>query len=311
MFIRKGLFLDQDTGGAGGGAAGGTGAPGGQPPAGGTGAPGGQPPAGGSGGPFDWKSAGVDDLGLAVITDRGWKSPGDLLTSYRNLEKLTGVPPDQIIKLPKADDAKGYTEVFKRLGMPESADKYTIPLPEGDKGEFAKVARDWFHDANLTQSQVTKLSQHWNTHLKAQNDAAMKEIEASNVKDISELKSKWGADYDKNSAVVDKAAETFGMTQEQLNALKSVLGPKAAMEFLHTIGSKLGVESGDVPGMGAGKGAGFAMTAEQAKAEITRLKQDRDFVKLFNSTDPKTRMEARAEMDKLSRIAYPGESTFR
>lgn len=263
------------------------------------------PPMTGSGS-FDWKAAGVDDGGLVMVGDRQWKNPNDLLTSYRNLEKLSGVPPDRLIKLPTDKDGPdAWKPIFQRLGMPETSDKYVVPLPEGDKGEFAKVARDWFHGANMTQSQVTKVAEQWNTFQAAQQKAQTDAIEARNTADVADLKKGWGADYDTNSQLVDKAAEAFGMDQTILDALKQAAGPKKAMEFLHNVGKKLGVEDSSVPGIG-GKGASVQMTPEMAQAEMSRLKNDRTFAQLFNSPDPQQRMEARNTMNRLSQMAHPG-----
>jgi hypothetical protein len=258
---------------------------------------------------FDWKSVGVDDTGLNLINDRQWKSPADLLKSYTNLEKLTGVPADQIIKLPKGNDPNAWNEVYTKLGRPESPEKYVIPVPEGQPKDFANEASKWFHEAGLPQSAVTKIAEKWNGFMEAQQKAATEKQTQEQQIQINDLKKAWGPDYDKNAQVVDRAAETFGMNQAQLSALKQVMGPKAAMEFLHSIGSKIAVEgTGDPAGM-TQRGE-FTMSADQAKAEIARLKSDKDFSKLFISQDPKQRMEARAQMDRLHKLAYPGVTDF-
>ena len=69
----------------------------------------GQPPAAGSGSgdgaaAFDWSKQGLDNDAMALVNDRQWKGIPDVLSSYRNLEKLTGVPPERILKLPGAND---------------------------------------------------------------------------------------------------------------------------------------------------------------------------------------------------------------
>lgn len=256
---------------------------------------------------FDWKSVGVDDIGLNLVNDRQWKSPADLLKSYTNLEKLTGVPPDKLIRLPKDNDPKAWDEVYKKLGRPEAADKYTIPVPEGQPNDFAKKAGEWFFEAGLPQAAVTKIAEKWNSFMSEQQTAATTQMEQENQIQIADLKKAWGPDYDKNAEVVDRAAESFGMNQDQLSALKQVMGPKGAMEFLHKIGSKIAVEKGGQhPGM-ADK-HDFGMTQDAARARIAQLKADRSFAQLFTSQDPKQRMEARAEMDRLHRIAYPGQT---
>lgn len=257
--------------------------------------------------PYDWSKAGLAPEHLNLVTERGWKSPGDVMTSYRHLETATGVPPERLIKLPSAKDAadpKVWRDINLKLGMPESADKYVIPVPEGDKGEFANAVKPWLHEAGISQSAATKLATKWNEYTATQTKAQQTATEQRNLTEVTALKQGWGADYDKNAALVDKAAEQFGMTQAHLDAFKSAMGPKAAMEFLHNIGAKIATEDKSVPGMSGQQGS-FAMTPEAAQAKITQLKGDRDFAKLFNSPDVKQRREARQEMDRLHMIAYP------
>jgi hypothetical protein len=244
-------------------------------------------------------------VGLHTVTTKGWKSPADVVSSYRHLETAIGVPPERLIKLPKdATDQKGWNEVLTKLGRPEKPEAYVIPVPEGDKGEFANVAKNWFHDAGVTQSAATKLATHWNEYIASQQQAQLQKQEQENQISVNALKKEWGPDYGQKAAQVDKAAETFGMTQEQLLALKQVLGPKDAMQFLHNIGSRLGVEDSTVPGL-ATKG-GFQMTQEQARAALEARKTDKNFAKLFTSSDPKQQQEAREEMNRLYQLAYPG-----
>ena len=258
---------------------------------------------------FDWKSVGVDDAGLNLVNDRQWKTPADLLKSYTNLEKLTGVPADKLIRLPKDNDQAAWNEVYTKLGRPESADKYVIPVPDGQPKDFANEASKWFHEAGLPQSAVTKIAEKWNEFIGSQQKATTEKVQQENQVQINELRKAWGPDYDKNAQVVDRAAETFGMNQDQLSALKEVLGPKGAMEFLHKIGSRIAVESsGDPAGMT--QRGDFAMTADQAKARIAQLKNDKSFAQLFVSPDPKQRMDARSEMDRLHKLAYPGMTDY-
>jgi hypothetical protein len=254
---------------------------------------------------FDWGAVTLDPDIKALVTDRQWKTPNDLAKSYQNLEKLTGVPPEQIIKLPKGDDPNAWNEVWNKLGRPAKAEEYKIPLPEGDKGEFAKVAAQWFHEAGLTQAGATKLATQWNNYQAAQAKAYNETMTARDTQEVATLKTEWGADYDKHAAVVDQAAKVFGMTPEQLADLKYVMGPKAAMTFLRNIGSKLGVEDPNFPTGQQPQGFNN-LSPEQANAEISRLKKDKAFAQEFNSADPRVRSEARAKMARLAIIAAPG-----
>lgn len=253
---------------------------------------------------YDWTSAGLDADTLGYVQNKGWKGPGDSVQSYRNLEKLTGVPADKLIKLPKDDNAEDWNQVYSKLGRPESPDKYDIPLPEGDSGEFAKAARTWFHEAGLSASQARKVAEKWNAHVGEASKAEQAKIEQAHSADVAALKATWGDKYNTNAVLVDRAAEAFGMTEQQLAALKQTMGPAAAMKFLHNIGSKMGVEDSGLV-RGDTKSPGFGVSPEQALAKINEYRRDRSFVERFNSPDPKTRGEARSEMERLHRIAYP------
>jgi hypothetical protein len=246
---------------------------------------------------------------LNLVTERGWKSPDDVMKSYRNLETATGVPPERLIKLPAprdAGDPKAWDAIYTKLGRPETADKYLLPVPDGDKGELVAAMKPILHKAGLSQSQATVLATEWNAMTQAAAKAAQTATEAKNLSEVTALKQAWGTDFNSRSALVDRAAETFGMKQDQLDAMKAAMGPKGAMEFLYNIGSRIAVEDTTVPGI-TGQNQ-FGLTPEAAVAKIASLKSDRDFASLFNSKDAKQRMEARQEMDRLHKIAYPGST---
>ncbi len=306
MWYRNGLYRDAD--GAPGGNAGSTGAAAatggsGDPAA--SGASGNTPPAA-----FDWSKAGLDADSLSLVTERQFKAPGDVVQSYRNLEKLMGVPPDRIVKLPGEKDApEAWNQVYDRLGRPKAAADYKIPVPEGDSGEFAKLIAPVFHEAGLSTGQVHKIAEKYNGMMKAETERVTNAAKEAHTAEMTTLQTEWGADWQKNNDVVDKAAESFGMTKDHVLALKQAMGPAAAMKFLHNIGSKIAVEgafhAGDTDG-------GFkAMTPELAQAAIARNNGDQSFVQRFNSPDPVVRSQARAESERLHQIAYPGDLTFR
>ena len=252
---------------------------------------------------FDWKSANLDPETATYRESRGWKTPGDVVASYWNLEKLTGAGADKLIKIPTGSDPNAWNEVYSKLGRPADPNGYKIPVPEGDKGDFAKMASKWFHESGLSQNQAEKLASQWNAHQAETMKAEQAATAQKHSVEVEQLKASWGEKYQANTVLVDRAAQTFGLTDEHLQGLKAAMGPKAAMELLHQIGSKIGVDdqfvSGDTkPGM-------TSMSTEQAIAKIQANKADRAFVERFNSPDPKTRSEAREEMDRLHQIAYP------
>lgn len=249
---------------------------------------------------FDWATApGMTPERMNVVTGKGWDNPGALIDSYANLEKLARAPEDSIIRLPKERTPEAMKDVYTKLGRPESAEDYSLKVPEGDDGAFSKTAAGWFHEAGLNQSQVEVLNNRWNEF----NEGLMKQHtearEARDKEQIDAIKREWGPQEQANLAIVDRAANAFGMNEQQVAALKEVMGPGEALKFLFNIGSKLGVDdtfvSGDqAPSFGS-------MTPEQAKAQIEANRKDPAFVKRFTQGD----RDARAEMSRLNRLAYP------
>jgi hypothetical protein len=60
---------------------------------------------------------------------------------------------------------------------------------------------------------------------------------------IAQLKKGLGRGLREARGLVDNAISKFGMTVEQLLALKAAMGPADAMKFLHNIGKSMGVEA--------------------------------------------------------------------
>lgn len=301
MFLRNAFLMDAAGDGSGGAAAGGA-AAGGE-----GGAAAGANGSNGAGGAaaFDWKTAGLDDSGLSLVTERQWKSPADLVTSYRNLEKLTGVPADQILKLPKDDSPDAWNPIYDKLGRPKTADEYGLPVPEGDKGEFAKTAATWMHEAGLNGKQARNIAEKWNAHVAAEMTKNAEAAKARVNEEVTQLKADWGPQFDAHAALVDKAAQAFGLSDEHLKAMRDSMGPRAAMKFLHAVGSKLGVEGDFVSGEGK-VGANAFSTPEAAQARIAALRKDQAWVARFSKGD----VEARAEMRRLHQAAYPGDTVM-
>jgi hypothetical protein len=258
---------------------------------------------------FDWKTAGLEAENLAYIESKGFQKPADVVNSYRNLEKLTGVPPEQIIKLPKEMNDATMGEVYDRLGRPKTAAEYNIPIPEGGSKEFAATASDWFHKRGLSAAQALGVSEDWNAFVAA--DVAKREADynASVQMDTIKLKTEWGADkYDSNLAIARQAAATFGITAEQISGMEKTLGFGGVYRLMYGIGSKIGeatfVQNG-------GSLSSFqGLTPETARAQIAANMKDKTFQAKFNSNDPVVKGDARKEMDRLHAVAHPGTMTM-
>lgn len=221
------------------------------------------------------------------------------IKNHRNAEKFIGAPADQLIRMPKEGDAKAMEAIYDKLGRPADPAKYDLALPDNaDKG-FVEWARGTFHKLGLNNTQAKELTAAFNafneTAAKAKADASAADTQIQ----ARELQKEWGAAFEQNAAVADRAAEVFGMGEKELMALKSAMGAAGAMKFLHNIGAKMG-EDKFVEGKGGGGGFG-AMTPAAAQAEIKALQTDSDFrTKLVNGD-----RDAKAKWERLHKMAYP------
>lgn len=251
--------------------------------------------------PSDW-TTGFDADTLNFVQTKGFKAPADVISSYRNLEKLHGVGPDKLVRLPTDDNPDAWNQVYSRLGRPESADQYDLNIPEGGgDGEFQKWARSTFHEAGLSNKQAKAISAKWNELAAAESARQAEQYRQKIATEESALKSEWGQAFDANINAAKRAAATFGLTPETIDALEDSMGFAGLMKFMHGIGSRLG-EDAFVSGDGGTRGGFSPTNPQQAQARINTLKQDKAFVARYASGD----VEARAEMERLHKVAYPG-----
>lgn len=151
-------------------------------------------------------------------------------------------------ELPGDDDKEAWSSLYAKLGRPESADGYELPVPEGDTGEFAKTASQWMHEAGLNKQQAQAISSKWNEFQTAQAQAHQEAIQKQAETDMAAMKQQWGADFDANSAVVRSAVNTFAPPEfvEMLTNSGLINNPVITNMFLkigNAIGEDKAVES--------------------------------------------------------------------
>lgn len=264
-----------------------------------TGNPAGSEAGAGAGAPADWTTA-LPDTARGFVQTKGWKSPADLLGSYQNLEKLLGADKaGRGVVLPKEDAApEDWASFYNRLGRPESADGYKLPVPDGDTGAFAKDAAQWFHEAGLTTKQAEALAtrfSEWTGKQTGDSDAAYEQQAAL---DVADLKKSWGKEYDAQTELARRAIRESGLSQEEAQMIERALGLGKAVRVFAALGKQF-AESPMRGGEGAGRGS-FGQTPEAAKARIAALRADKGWTQRYLGGDA----DARAEFERLHRIAY-------
>ncbi len=259
-------------------------------------------PPGANGAPGgDW-AASFDDDTKGYLQNKGFKSPKEVLDSYRNLEKTFGVPADQILKLPKDLNSPEARAVWERLGAPKTAAEYGIEkLVPKEAKEFADWASNIFHETGVPQSAAEKIVTKWNERAVAAEAASKENYIASITQGEAALKKEWGAAYEQNINLAKAGMRALELSNEEIDSLDRMVGRERLFKRLSAIGKGVG-EASFVGGRPAADGA---LAPEQARQKIKELGQDTTWVKKFSAGDT----EAKKLMEKLQRMAYPGEMT--
>jgi hypothetical protein len=186
----------------------------GSPPAVGTPPAAGTPPAT----PPSWLE-GLDDDGKKFVETKGFKTPADALKALRGSEP------------------------------PESADKYDLPVPDGEDPAFAKSIAPILHKAKLSQVQAKELAEGWNAMqlqareaAKTAEEATARETAALAERQDADLKREWGESYAPKSEHGKRAVAAFipgdaATKMKAAQALEAVVGYTGMMKMWAAIGA--------------------------------------------------------------------------
>lgn len=250
-------------------------------------------------GGFDQETSGwLENRGLTKLDEKA--AIPELVKGFRNAEKYIGTPAERLVRVPDWDkaDKTELDQIYAKLGRPNDPKEYNLQVPEGQSREFAEWAQGIFHEAGLSTRQAAAVTAKWNEYVQSMMDGengskqqALKDQEAS-------LRNEWGSAYDKYDAVAANAIESLGLKEKELAALRDSLGFDGAMKMLAGIGEKMGEATYHT---GEGRSANGPMTPAQAVSKISSLQGDKEWVSKYLAGN----VEARAEMERLMKMAYP------
>uniref|UniRef100_A0A6M3LLM7 Putative capsid assembly protein n=1 Tax=viral metagenome TaxID=1070528 RepID=A0A6M3LLM7_9ZZZZ len=211
----------------------------------------------------------------AVMTTKGWKTIGDAITSYSELEKLVG---HEKIAMPKVDKEGNYLpgefeRVMKQLGLPGTANEYKVAqdfkLPEGIhlKPELMTAFNEKAHKAGLLPSQYQFVMGEL-ANIINQGTVDQKE---KNIKDFNEamlnLRTIWGSEYDHKVKLANNVLRLFTDNTAEGELLVSKYGTNPEIiKLLGTVGSQLSEEAISRTGM-----HGAFLSPASAQSEIKRI----------------------------------------
>jgi hypothetical protein len=210
------------------------------------------------------------------VTNKGWKTPADVVTSAVNLEKLLGADKaGRAVVWPKDDtDIEGWKAVRAKLGVPADASGYTVPeqLKEAMKADpmvakFGEVALKYNLPVSAYQGLLTDMNA-----LSAQME--QQEANAAKVeseKQLEALKAEWGNEFPAKAEHAKRFLRASGWSEQEIQEYEAARGTAKMLKDFHGWGSKLG-EGGFVKG----DGGGFSGNKGQVQKQIDELRTKRE-----------------------------------
>ena len=184
---------------------------------------------------LDWKSSLPEDI-RNEPTLQNFKDIESLAKTVIHQQKAMG----SRIPLPKTDEE--LSEVYNKLGRPESADKYEYQLNEDVKQYFDEGALSRFkevaHANGLNSKQVQALIDYQSGELAEVIQNEPSQLAAQKIETEDYLKKEWGAEYDRNVRAAQRALQVYG-DDEIIELMNTSAGNHPAVVKLF---SKLGKE---------------------------------------------------------------------
>ncbi len=225
--------------------------------------------------------------------------------SYVHVQPVLGL---EKIAVPGKDSPKEVVDqAFQKLGWPETVEGYGYERPSVPEGypvdeDFEKAFLAKAHELRFNAEQLKGMSDFYYDYTGKAFTALTGKMEEDTEKTDLALRRMWGKAYTQNAALADKVMATFGDKDFTQYLEETGLGNSTAMiKFLATVGKAISED----------KMVGKPMTSfkspDEARAEISKLRGDAEFMKRYND---KSHPEHKAAVDQLAALhgaAYPEE----
>ena len=162
----------------------------------------------------DWRSSLPDEL-KNDATLQNFKDVESLAKTVVHQQKVLG----SRIPIPKTDEEK--SELYTKLGRPESGEAYEFTIPETHKSHFnedqVKEFRNVAHQIGLNNEQTKALIDFQVKSVDHEIQRQSTDLTVTKQATEDTLKKEWGYDYDKQVRNAQRALQVYG--NEELNQL--------------------------------------------------------------------------------------------
>ena len=178
-----------------------------------------------------WRAALPDDFKEHEFV-KTFEKPGDFVKSALEIKTERDALTEKLGKAIFKPDENATDEqkaAYKAaMGIPDKAEDYEIPVPEGDSPELANELRQAAFSKQWPKGVVKELTEWWNG-LQAK---AVEKYNAELKTRTEEVKTKWGADFPKNAEIVKNVFGHFKDKGIDQLAMIEVKGPDGKPMFL-------------------------------------------------------------------------------
>ena len=162
----------------------------------------------------DWRSSLPDEL-KNDATLQNFKDVESLAKTVVHQQKVLG----SRIPIPKTDEEK--SELYTKLGRPESGEAYDFTIPDTHKSHFnedqVKEFRNVAHQIGLNNEQTKALIDFQVKSVDHEIQRQSTDLTVTKQATEDTLKKEWGYDYDKQVRNAQRALQVYG--NEELNQL--------------------------------------------------------------------------------------------
>lgn len=255
-----------------------------------------------------WRDTLPDDLKSDASIQKFADVPS-LAKSYRELEKMRGVPADRLLTIPDKDDDKdGWGKVWSRLGRPETADKYSqvdkaVLEKAGLPPEVLAAAYAKFHELGIPDRQARGILEWYAGD--AAKGSELKAAAATKARDdgITELRKEFGDQFDARMKLLPAWLKENGSDELVKWAEESGAGNNPAFVRALVKSAQRTLEaSSRVQGAGGGD-AGSSV--EAARSELKVMIELRSKDKAYNLLFDNHKSPERLKWDALQKAANP------
>lgn len=247
---------------------------------------------------------GADPELIGHIQNKGWHDkPANVaaleaVKAHREAERLTGIPADQILRLPKdAADEAGWNTLYGRLGVPDAADKYDLStVKNADGSALDDTTAAWVRktalELKLTPERAAQLAKDYIGQRDGASAAQLASSTAKTEEERAALQKNWGQNFEANKFLAQRGAAALGVDPEAVAGLEKQIGYSKIMEAFRKVGELSGEGrfiNNDNPSLNHG-----IMTREQALTRKSELMQDQAWVTKYFAGDAAAAREMRS-----------------